>query len=447
MSVQPEFLNQPPFRGKRRLYNVVSIEFRTSFLKRDVDARELMLHPGDEVVVDTLRGPAIAMVRSPVHRKVMPPDQMMSVLRKATEQDARQQVSNEELEKQAYAAAISRIRDRDLDMKLVRVQVMQDGSRIVFYFSSEGRIDFRDLVKDLAHGFRTRIEMHQIGVRDGTRMIGGIGPCGRELCCSTFLEDFAPVSIRMAKDQGLTLNPAKVSGMCGRLMCCLVYEQAVYRRMKKGLPRAGRMVETPEGLAKVYEVDVINERVSVVLEDMNRKTFRAVDVKYHDPKAQVETVDESDDDDVVDYVWEDLAGQVITPERERERERPRSDDGQAKKSRRRRRKKPAGDGGSNQADAKTSQPRNDRQQPKTFVPEKSGDRKPTAKAGAKPQGGDKPKPAADKPNQVAKPNPDGKPQDGNTSTEGGEPRRRRRRSRRRNPQGGGSDSGGSPSDS
>lgn len=444
MSVQPEFLSQPPFRGKRRLYNVVSVEFRTSFLKRDVDARELMLHPGDEVVVDTLRGPAIALVRSPVHRKVMPPDQMMSVLRKATEQDARQQVSNEELEKQAYAAAISRIRDRDLDMKLVRVQVMQDGSRIVFYFSSEGRIDFRDLVKDLAHGFRTRIEMHQIGVRDGTRMIGGIGPCGRELCCSTFLEDFAPVSIRMAKDQGLTLNPAKVSGMCGRLMCCLVYEQAVYRRMKKGLPRAGRMVETPEGLAKVYEVDVINERVSVVLEDMNRKTFRAVDVKYHDPKAQVETVDESDDDDVVDYVWEDLAGQVITPERERER--PRSDEGSAKKSKRRRRKKPAGDGGSSQADAKTSQPRNDRQKPKTFVPEKAS--KPTGKTGPKPQGGDKPKPAEGTAHQDGKPHQDAKPQDGHTSTEGGEPRRRRRRSRRRNPQGGGgSDSGGSPSDS
>ncbi len=433
MSVQPEFLNQPPFRGKRRLYNVVSIEFRTSFLKRDVDARELMLHPGDEVVVDTLRGPAIAMVRSPVHRKVMPPDQMMSVLRKATEQDARQQVNNEELEKQAYAAAISRIRDRDLDMKLVRVQVMQDGSRIVFYFSSEGRIDFRDLVKDLAHGFRTRIEMHQIGVRDGTRMIGGIGPCGRELCCSTFIEDFAPVSIRMAKDQGLTLNPAKVSGMCGRLMCCLVYEQAVYRRMKKGLPRAGRMVETPEGLAKVYEVDVINERVSVVLEDMNRKTFRAVDVKYHDPKAQVETVDERDDGDVVDYVWEDLAGQPMTPDR------PRTDDGPAKKSRRRRRKKSGGS--DNASTPPDTQPRNERKKP-------SGPRSvmtPAAKQPRpKPQDGSKPSPAAD-----------GAPKaDGSGASEQGEPRRRRRRSRRRNPQGGGdngggggSNSGGSPSDS
>lgn len=404
MSVQPEFLSDPPFRGKRHLYNVVSIEFRTSFLKRDVDARELMLHPGEEVIVDTNRGPAVAKVCSQVHRKVMPPDQMMRVLRKATDEDLRQQVTNEQLEKQCYTFAISRIRDRDLDMKLVRVQVMQDGSRVVFYFSAEGRVDFRDLVKDLAHHFRTRIEMHQIGVRDGTRMIGGIGPCGRELCCSTFLEDFAPVSIRMAKDQGLTLNPAKVSGMCGRLMCCLVYEQAVYKRMRKGLPRAGRMVETPDGIAKVIEVDVINERVSVVFEDQNRKLFRAADVKYHDPKAQEDAADVIEDD-VVDYVWDDILSQ---PEPINE-----NDDKPQKKSRRRRKRKP---GASSDHDKKSSDQTSRDGQPR--------DRQAVA----------------------AKSKLDSKPETEPGAGADGEKKSRRRRSRRRKPKSdGGGDGGGSNS--
>ncbi|MEZ4459818.1 MAG: stage 0 sporulation family protein [bacterium] len=423
MTAQPDFLNNPPFRGKRNLYNVVTIEFRTSFLKRDVDARELMLHPGDQVVVDTNRGPAIAKVCSPVHRKVMPPDQMMRVLRRATDQDLQQQETNEELEKKCYAFAISRIRDRDLDMKLVRVQVMQDGSRVVFYFSSEGRVDFRDLVKDLAHHFRTRIEMHQIGVRDGTRMIGGIGPCGRELCCSTFLEDFAPVSIRMAKDQGLTLNPAKVSGMCGRLMCCLVYEQAVYRRMKKGLPRAGRMVETPEGLGKVIEVDVINERVSVILEDHNRRLFRAEDVRYHDPKAQVESADE-ESDDVVDYVWDDVLGQPDAADPQTQEP--------SKRSRRRRKRRSGGD--SPNAPKKPSAERASNEK-------KSADAKPPS--GDKPQGERRRKPRADGP----KPSADGAPAVVESSSDAdGEKKRRRRRSRRRKPKTDGS-GGTPPSDS
>lgn len=417
MTSHPEFLNQPAFKGKRRLYNVVTIEFRTSFLKRDVDARELNLQPGDDVIVETNRGPAIARVKSTVHRKVLPPDQVIRVVRKATEADHAQQQTNEELERQAYAFAISRIRERDLYMKLVRVQVMQDGSRIVFYFSSEGRVDFRDLVKDLAHHLRTRIEMHQIGVRDGTRMIGGIGPCGRELCCSTFLTDFAPVSIRMAKDQGLTLNPAKVSGMCGRLMCCLVYEQAVYKRMRKSLPRAGRMVTTPEGLAKVIEVDVINERVQVILEDSNRRTFRAADVQYHDPKAQVDNVDEADDIEV-DYVWDDLLPDRTLNEN-RDGRGGRTDDN---RSRRRRKRKPG------ESEIQGKDPR-------------SGDQGANAQAGQKPAGqkptGQKtssPKPTGQKPDEQAKrregpakpPPSDGAPSD----TVDAEKRRRRRRSRR-----------------
>ncbi len=233
----------------------------------------------------------IARVTGHVHRQLVDDPEIPRVLRKATDHDIKEADRNEEREREAYVFALKRIQARGLPMKLVRAQYMQDGSRIVFYFSADGRIDFRDLVKDLAHQFRTRIEMHQIGVRDGTRMIGGIGPCGRELCCSTFLENFAPVSIRMAKDQGLTLNPAKVSGMCGRLMCCLVYEQQLYRRMRKRLPRAGTSVKTPVGLGTVKEIDPINQRVTVILEDSNRKTFENDDVMLYDPNDPGQKVD------------------------------------------------------------------------------------------------------------------------------------------------------------
>lgn len=278
MTQPTDIFDASPFKSNERLYSVVPVQFRLSFIKHDVDAQLLQLRPNDDVIVDTGRGPAIAKVTGHMTRQVLAQEGMMQVIRKATPDDIDQAERNEVLEHESYHFCVARIQERELAMKVVRAQVMQDGSRIVIYFSSDGRIDFRELVKDMAHHFRTRIEMHQIGVRDGTRMIGGIGPCGRELCCSTFLEDFAPVSIRMAKDQGLTLNPAKVSGMCGRLMCCLVYEQAVYRRMKKGLPRAGKDVNTPDGPARVLDIDVINQRVYVQLEDTNRRTYSVEDV-------------------------------------------------------------------------------------------------------------------------------------------------------------------------
>lgn len=276
--LRPFDLDGSPFSGTSRLMNLVSVEFETSFQKFDCNARELFLAPGDRVVVETSRGPLIATVRGWPRRAVCAEASVEQVLRRATPQDEEQSARNRDSEVDAYRFAIERINARKLDMKLVRTQWMIDGSKIVFYFSADGRIDFRDLVKDLAHRFRTRIEMHQIGVRDGTRMIGGIGPCGRELCCSTFLENFAPVSIRMAKDQGLTLNPTKVSGMCGRLMCCLVYEQQLYRSMKKRLPRAKTQVRTRFGRGVVVDVDVINKRVNVELEDGNRKLVAVADV-------------------------------------------------------------------------------------------------------------------------------------------------------------------------
>ncbi|TDP61781.1 PSP1 domain-containing protein [Bradymonas sediminis] len=283
--------------AKKRLYNVVQAVFRTSFVKYYFDARELQLAPGDQVIVRTERGPVIAKITGQIQRRMLPPNSISQVLRKATETDISQADKNETHERDAYRFCIERIRGRKLPMKLIRVQYMQDGSKIVFYFSADGRVDFRDLVKDLAHQFRTRIEMHQIGVRDGARMLGGIGPCGRELCCSTFLDNFAPVSIRMAKHQGLTLNPTKVSGMCGRLMCCLVYEQQIYRRMRKSLPRAGQRVRTELGEGEILGLDVINRKVTVRLDDQNRETFRVDDIEIIDAHKREETVDSARGED------------------------------------------------------------------------------------------------------------------------------------------------------
>ena len=327
------------FEQKARLMNVVEVQLDDTFLKHTCDARELSLRPGDSVVVETSRGPTVGTVQSHVQRRLVENAAIDSVLRRATDQDAETQARHRQMELDAYRFAIERVRGRKLPMKLIRAQWMHDGSKLVFYFSAEGRIDFRDLVKDLAHRFRARIEMHQIGVRDGARMLGGIGPCGRELCCSTFLENFAPVSIRMAKDQGLTLNPAKVSGMCGRLMCCLVYEQQLYRSMRKRVPRAGRRVRTRLGEGDVIDVDIINQRVSVELPDGSRKLFpvaEVIEVGKDSPDAYV-------DDGLagVEYIW-DLEEE--RPKQSSASKRGPGDDATPRKRRRRRRGKRRGGG-------------------------------------------------------------------------------------------------------
>ncbi len=294
-------------KRKMRLFNIVPVRFRTNFLKHDYNAQELHLKVGEQVIVETSRGPAIAKVEGHVRRRLLPADSIQRVLRKADEGDLEQAERNEEREDATYHFTLERIRARKMPMKLIRAQYMHDGSKIVFFFSADGRVDFRDLVKDLAHRFRTRIEMHQIGVRDGTRMIGGIGPCGRELCCSTFLESFAPVSIRMAKDQGLTLNPKKVSGMCGRLMCCLVYEQQLYKKKRKRMPRPGTAIYTDQGKATITSVDIINDRVTVEMqEEDNRQIFSLDEVTFEEPKAP-KTAD-ADASTKPSYIWDEVLG-------------------------------------------------------------------------------------------------------------------------------------------
>jgi cell fate regulator YaaT (PSP1 superfamily) len=226
------------------MLRIVPVKFHHAGRHYDFNAQGLDLKPGSRVVVETDRGRALAsVVTAP---RELPADQapegLKSVLRIATDDDVAQAASNATREKAAVRYCMERLQSRNLDMKLVRAEYAFDGSKIVFYFTAEGRVDFRDLVKDLAHHFHTRIEMRQIGVRDEAKLVGGLGICGRELCCCSFLTEFYPVSVKMAKEQGLALNPTKISGQCGRLLCCLGYEFESYCELRKGMPKCGKKV-------------------------------------------------------------------------------------------------------------------------------------------------------------------------------------------------------------
>jgi cell fate regulator YaaT (PSP1 superfamily) len=228
------------------------------------------LEPSTYVIVETARGQEIGQVvleerELPEKELVLP---LKKVLRKATEADLEKAAENRQKEKLAFTRCREKIIDHGLDMKLVSVDVTFDRNKIIFYFSSEERVDFRELVKDLASIFKTRIELRQIGVRDEAKIKGGIGSCGRAFCCSTFLEDFEPVSIRMAKGQNLSLNPTKISGVCGRLMCCLRYEANVYEDIRAALPRPGDQVVTPDGEGRVTAVNHKKKSAHVRLLDL-----------------------------------------------------------------------------------------------------------------------------------------------------------------------------------
>jgi cell fate regulator YaaT (PSP1 superfamily) len=246
---------------------VVGVRFRQAGKIYYFDPGELNIQKNDGVIVETVRGIEFGRVELPkkeVHnREIVSP--LKRVIRIATEQDIAQAEKNRAKEKQAMEVCAEKIEKHKLDMKLVDVEITFDMSKIIFYFTSDGRVDFRELVKDLAAIFRTRIELRQIGVRDEAKMLNGIGICGRTLCCATFLSDFHPVSIKMAKDQGLSLNPTKISGICGRLMCCLKYEQDTYESLIKNLPHDGDIVETPEGDGEVLSVNVLKQVVKTAV--------------------------------------------------------------------------------------------------------------------------------------------------------------------------------------
>lgn len=231
----------------------------------DFPAEDYLLEVGDHVIAETARGVEFGEV---VRVRTNDSDAQSAktqkkLMRKADENDIRQNEQNLQKEKEAFKVCEQRIRQRKMEMKLIDVKCMFDGGKILFYFTAEGRVDFRDLVKDLASVFRTRIELRQIGVRDEAKKVGGLGPCGRSCCCNDFLGDFQPVSIKMAKEQNLSLSPTKISGLCGRLMCCLNYEQEHYHEMRKKMPKNGSLAKTPDGEGEVQSANVLTGRIKV----------------------------------------------------------------------------------------------------------------------------------------------------------------------------------------
>ena len=231
----------------------------------DFDPNGLDLHNGMSVITETARGVELGecvsgIIGVPDDRVQLP---LKPIIRIATEQDLATQRRNEQSEKEAFDIAVEKIAEHNLEMKLVDVEYAFDHSKIIFYFTANGRVDFRMLVKNLAGIFKTRIELRQIGVRDEAKMLGGIGPCGRPICCRTYLGDFTPVSIKMAKEQNLSLNPTKISGLCDRLMCCLKYEQDHYETTRKRMPRVGREIITPDGVGTINAINVLSETVRV----------------------------------------------------------------------------------------------------------------------------------------------------------------------------------------
>ncbi|MDN5346537.1 MAG: hypothetical protein PWP65_101 [Clostridia bacterium] len=247
------------------MVRVVGVRFKKAGKIYYFEIGGLDLKEGDKVIVETVRGLEYGEVvigpREVEEGYIVQP--LKKVLRKATPADEKQVQENKLREKEAVGICQRKIQDHGLPMKLVDAEMTFDGAKIIFYFTAEGRVDFRELVKDLASVFRTRIELRQIGVRDEAKMLGGIGCCGRTLCCSSFMGEFDPVTIRMAKDQFLSLNPSKISGVCGRLMCCLRYENDIYEAAKEYFPPCGAQVRTPAGVGKVTAYNVIKETVIV----------------------------------------------------------------------------------------------------------------------------------------------------------------------------------------
>ena len=247
---------------------VVDIQFRPGQKVYYFDPGNLPLSQGDHVIIDTARGAEFGICASGIHaiteKEVVAP--LRRVLRKTTSQDERIVAENRAKEKRAEQACMQKIQTHGLDMQLVSAECAFDGSKILFYFTADERVDFRELVKDLAGIFHTRIELRQIGVRDKAKMVGGLGICGRPFCCASFLDDFQPVSIKMAKSQNLSLNPTKISGTCGRLMCCLKYEQDTYEALIRTSPKPESFVDTPDGRGTVMEADILRQRVKVRME-------------------------------------------------------------------------------------------------------------------------------------------------------------------------------------
>ena len=256
---------------------VIGVRFRTAGKVYFFDPLNFEIKKGDHVIVETARGveygTVVGDIREVEDESVIQP--LKPVLRVATPKDDEQEKTNKAKEKDAFKICLEKIKKHNLEMKLIDAEYTFDNNKVLFYFTADGRIDFRELVKDLAAVFKTRIELRQIGVRDETKILGGIGICGRPLCCHTHLSEFVPVSIKMAKEQNLSLNPTKISGVCGRLMCCLKHEEETYEYLNKKLPNVGDNVTTDDGLrGEVHSVNVLRQLVKVVVETNDEKEIR-----------------------------------------------------------------------------------------------------------------------------------------------------------------------------
>ena len=264
------------------MIKVIGVRFRHVGKIYYFDPKDYPICEGDHVIVETARGVEYGFVvlgpREVSEEKVIQP--LKSVIRVATPKDDAREENNRKKEKEAFQICLKKIREHNLDMKLIEAEYTFDNNKVLFYFTADGRIDFRELVIDLAAVFKTRIELRQIGVRDETKILGGIGICGRPLCCHTFLSEFAPVSIKMAKEQNLSLNPTKISGVCGRLMCCLKNEQETYEYLNKKLPAVGDYVTTPDGLkGEVSSVNVLRQLVKVLVDVNDEKEIQEYKVE------------------------------------------------------------------------------------------------------------------------------------------------------------------------
>lgn len=258
------------------MIKVIGVRFRQAGKIYYFDPLDFKIEFGDHVIVETVRGIEYGKVILGIQYKkqdevVLP---LKRVVRIASDLDTKQVEENKKVVGDALRICRQKVYEHHLEMKLVDAEYTFDRNKVIFYFTADGRVDFRELVRDLASIFRTRIELRQIGVRDEAKMLGGIGPCGRILCCSSFLGDFEPVSIKMAKDQSLSLNPAKISGLCGRLMCCLKYENDRYEEVKQALPDVGELVETPNGTGKVFSLSIQEGKVHVeLLKSKDRRSY------------------------------------------------------------------------------------------------------------------------------------------------------------------------------
>lgn len=269
------------------MVKIIGVRFRNVGKIYYFNPKSFQMKPGDHVIVETARGVEYGTVvlgpKEVDDRQVVQP--LKDVIRMATQKDDAKEESNRKKEREAYQVCVKKIRAHQLEMKLIDVEYTFDNNKILFYFTADGRIDFRELVKDLAAIFKTRIELRQIGVRDETKILGGIGICGRPLCCHTYLSEFAPVSIKMAKEQNLSLNPTKISGVCGRLMCCLTNEEETYEELNSHLPSNGDHVTTPEGLkGDVHSVNVLRQLVKVIVtldnDEKEIREYKASELKF-----------------------------------------------------------------------------------------------------------------------------------------------------------------------